>query len=78
MSRDDPYVLVSCEVVHKTGRAVLLRVGDGKEVWIPRACLHGGSDNVVEQTEPDLEVQLRIRQWKAEQESIPYERDPSE
>ena len=44
---DDPYVTVSCKVIGVTAKAVRVLDESGMTVWVPRSCVHGGDDRLL-------------------------------
>lgn len=66
---DDPYVTVECKIVRATEKAVQIEDGGGDTHWLPRSCLHGGDDGLVDGSIGD-DVQLKVRRWIAEREGI--------
>jgi len=68
----DNYVGVTAKLKARTAKAVLLDVGDGvsRGAWIPRSCLHGADDSVIDNVAIDDEVTLRVREWFAAREGL--------
>lgn len=66
---DDPYAKVTCKVLKLTDKAVHVEDQLGTLAWVPRSCLHGGDDRMLEENLGDT-VELRIRQWLAEREGF--------
>lgn len=61
---DEPYFLADSVVLKPTRRAVLVRMKDGEERWIPRSvCVDGDR---LEEGDQDISVQG----WWAEQEEL--------
>lgn len=64
MSGDDYYELTGSKVIRTTPRAVLLRLDDMNEVWVPRSvCQFGDSLD-----EDDTNVS--VQSWWAEREDL--------
>jgi hypothetical protein len=72
VDREDPYVLVNCTLRVIRPRAVFIECDNEIERWIPRACLHGGSDSQVADADPGDTLVLKMKLWKAKQENLPY------
>lgn len=72
MSRSDDYVTVTAILKQRTANAVLLDVGDGvsRGGLVPRSCLHAASDQIVDAAEINDEVELRMREWVAEDKGL--------
>lgn len=61
---DEPYELRGSSVLRTTNKAVLIRLDDMNEVWIPRSVCVDGDD--LDEDDTDISVQS----WWAEQEGI--------
>jgi len=62
----DDTVEVNGEVKATTERAVLLDVGDGDRVWLPRSQIEEGIDDV----EVGEDLTVTIPEWLANQEGL--------
>ena len=65
----DTYITISCKFIRCTMLAVLIDV-DGDEHWIPRSCIHGADERLLDDTHCDDEINLRIFQWIAERDCL--------
>lgn len=72
MASGDDYVQVTATLRRVTGKAVLLEVGDSvpRQAWVPRSCIHGRDDSMLDGIRLDNEITLRVFEWKAEAEDL--------
>lgn len=71
MNRDE-YVRVTCEFKTRTRNAILISQG-GNDIWIPRTLLSWSCDKEVDSFERGSEVEVKMYEWKAEQEGLEYQ-----
>ena len=66
---DDPYEKVGCKVLGVRPKAVQIEDEHGAIVWVPRSCLHGADDRLLDDS-VGVDMDLRIRRWFAEKEGL--------
>lgn len=67
MTSDElPELLPDCYAVRETEKALLVRVADGREVWVPKSLIAPGSD--VNATNDEGE--LAVAAWFARKEGL--------
>lgn len=66
---DDPYTTIPCKILTVRPKSVQIEDEHGNICWVPRSCLHGGDDRLLDDSEGD-DVQLKIRRWFAEKEGL--------
>lgn len=71
MNRDE-YVRVTCEFKASTSSAILISQ-NGKELWIPRSLLAWSIDKEIKNWERGSEQEVKMYEWKAEQEGLDYD-----
>lgn len=57
---DDPYTKIACKVLKVTPKAVQIEDESGTECWVPRSCVHGGDDRLLDDSVGD-DIQLKVR-----------------
>lgn len=60
----DNYVTLEGTLVRKTPAAILIRVG-GAEGWVPRSCVHFGTDKAIDDMQAGDEGEFKIMEWLA-------------
>lgn len=66
---DDPYTKLNCKVLKISQKAVQIEDESGTVVWVPRSCVHGGDDRLLDGAQGD-DIQLQVRRWFAEKEGL--------
>ncbi len=68
----DEYVTASVILVRRTKKAICVATDEtaSTDVWIPRSCLHAGSDATINEAELESEITIRVREWIAEREGL--------
>jgi hypothetical protein len=58
----DEYVTVSVILVRRTKKAICVATDEtaSTDVWIPRSCLHAGSDATINEAELESEITMSI------------------
>lgn len=71
-SAGDTYVGVTVILHRRTAKAVQVSPESDLSVtaWIPRSCLHGADDSVIDALALPDEVSIRIFQWIADREGL--------
>jgi len=65
----DTYVTIDCIFIRCTEKAVLIDV-DGDEHWVPRSCIHGADERLLDQTNYGDEINLRVWEWLADRDGL--------
>ena len=65
----DEYITVDCIFIRCTAKAVLIDV-DGNTHWIPRSCIHGADERLLDRTCEGDEINLQIFEWLVEREGL--------
>lgn len=68
----DGYVRVTARLRDLRPKAALLAQGDAvpRGAWIPRSCIHGADDRLLDRVAPGSEITIQIREWIAEREGL--------
>ena len=68
----EDYIGVTAVLRARTRDEVLLDVSDGIDAgrWVPRSCLFGPDDSVIDAVAIGDEITLRIREWIADCEGL--------
>lgn len=68
----DSYVGVSVILRRRTAKAVLVSpfADQDESAWIPRSCIHGTDDRVLDAVALGDELTLRMFEWIAERENL--------
>lgn len=72
MKNDDEYVHVICEFKASTMSAILISQNN-HEIWIPRSLLAWSCDKEVKHWQRGTEQEVKMYEWKAEQEGLNYD-----
>lgn len=72
--RSDEYVRVDVILLHNTEDAILINCnlgrGPERKAWVPFSLLHSVEESKLKNAPLDKVVNIRMRQWKAEQLSL--------